>query len=272
MTGEWATTPNAPILTVENVEVLYERIIVALRGISLQVPRGSIVALLGANGSGKTTTLKAISGLLPAERGEVVRGVIAYQGAPVTSRTPRDLVRAGLVQVLEGRHCFPHLTIEENLQAGAFARRASRKELKAALERIYAYFPGIKARRHLLSGYASGGEQQMVAIGRALMANPELVLLDEPSMGLAPMVVAEIFDIVRDLNRKEGTSFLLAEQNATMALRYADYGYVLETGRVAASGPAALLGARPDVKELYLGTGASLRARNEESMPALPCT
>jgi len=248
------------MLVVEHIEVVYEDIIVALRGISLKVPKGAIVALLGANGSGKTTTLKAISGLLPAERGRLAGGTVSYLGRLVGEQAPRDLVRSGLVQVLEGRHCFPHLTVEENLQTGALAGGAGRREVKWALERVYAYFPRLKTRRHLPCGYASGGEQQMVAVGRALMGRPKLVLLDEPSIGLAPQVVAEIFEIVRELNRKEGTSFLLAEQNVKMALRYADFGYVLETGRVAARGPAVELAARADVKDLYLGGGAGASA------------
>lgn len=256
-----ASPEAVPILALENIEVLYEQIIVALRGISLEVRTGTIVALLGANGSGKTTTLKAISGLLPAERGQLVTGSIQYDGAPAAERTPRELVRAGLVQVLEGRHCFSHLTIEENLRVGAFARRATRSAMTLALERVFTFLPRLKARRRLAAGFASGGEQQMLALGRALMANPKLVLLDEPSMGLAPQVVAEIFEIVRDLNQKEGMSFLLAEQNARMTLRYADFGYVLSTGRVAASGSARELVARPDVTDLYLGASSSRRKR-----------
>jgi branched-chain amino acid transport system ATP-binding protein len=242
-------------LVVEDIEVVYDQMILGPRGVSLQVNAGTIVALLGANGAGKTTTLKASSGLLSAEQGQVTRGQVTFFDQPVARASPRTLVRRGLAQVLEGRHCFPHLTVEENLVAGAVARRPSRAELRADLERVYGYFPRLIARRRGPTGYLSGGEQQMVALGRALMSRPRLVLLDEPSMGLAPLVVQEIFEIVKRLNQQEGISVLLAEQNATLALRYAHYGYVLENGRVAAHGVAAELAQRTDVRAFYLGGG-----------------
>ncbi|MCY1350643.1 High-affinity branched-chain amino acid transport ATP-binding protein LivF [compost metagenome] len=248
------------ILQVENIEVLYEQAILAVRGVSLQVPEGQIVALLGANGAGKSTTLKAISSLVRAERGEVVQGRILYRGADIGRSVAHRLVADGLVQVLEGRHCFPHLTVEENLLTGAFARKVSRSALKAELERIYAWFPRLKERRRSLTGYTSGGEQQMVAIGRALMARPSLVLLDEPSMGLAPQVVEEIFEIVGELNRRDGVSFLVAEQNINVALRYAHHAYVLESGRVVSEGPARELAAREDIHDFYLGGGVAAQA------------
>jgi len=245
-----------PILTLTEVEAAYDRIIIALRGVTLEVPERGVVALLGGNGAGKTSTLKAVSGLLGAERGAVTAGEIRFRGRSVTHDSARSLVRAGLVQVLEGRRCFPHFSVEENLVSGALVRRTSHGVLRAQLERIYTYFPRLRRIRRSLAGYASGGEQQMVAIGRALMTQPKLLLLDEPSMGLAPQVVDEIFRIIRTLNREEGVSFLLAEQNARMALRHADHGYVLENGRVVASGTAAELGARGDVQAFYLGVGA----------------
>jgi branched-chain amino acid transport system ATP-binding protein len=235
------------------VQVAYDGIIVGLRGVSLDVAAGGIVALLGPNGAGKTTTLKAASGLLRAERGEVTRGSIEYRGASSTSSAASELVKAGLVQVLEGRRCFPHFTVEENLIAGALVRRPSSATLKAKLAQVYERFPRLKERRRTFAALTSGGEQQMLAIGRALMAEPKLVLLDEPSMGLAPLLVEEIFEIVRTLNEKDGVSFLLAEQNATLALRYATYGYVLENGRVAIEGLSSELVARDDVRALYLG-------------------
>ena len=250
------TIPVQDLLRIADVEAIYGDSILALRGVSLSVPEGSIVALLGANGSGKTTTLKAVSNLLGASRGAVVKGEISYRGEPTLRRDPADLVRRGIVQVLEGRHCFPHLTVEENLLSGGFARRPSGRELKADLERIYEIFPRLRARRHGKAGLLSGGEQQMAAIGRGLMSRPKLMLLDEPSMGLAPMIVEEIFEIIQRLNQDEGVSFLLAEQNAHLVLRYAHHGVVLENGRVAASGPAAELAARDDVSDFYLG-GAS---------------
>jgi branched-chain amino acid transport system ATP-binding protein len=251
-------------LHVDDVEALYGQAILAVRGVTLTVEQGSIVALLGANGAGKTTTLKAISNLLGPERGEVSRGRITWRGEAVDRLSPSDLVAKGIVQVLEGRHCFPQLTVEENLLAGGFVRRPSRRQIVADLEEIYAWFPRLKMRRKCKAGLMSGGEQQMVAIGRALMTKPVLVLLDEPSMGLAPIIVAEIFEIIRALNLESGVSFLIAEQNANLALKYADHGYILENGRVAASGTAAELAARDDVKEFYLGGGA---ARNGAARP-----
>ena len=252
-----ADTARRLALSVNNIEVIYDHVILVLRGVSLDVAEGGIVALLGANGAGKTTTLKAISNLLSAERGEVTKGTIEYRGERVDRLTPNDLVRRGVCQVMEGRHCFAHLTVEENLLTGAFTRKGSRGEVAAALERVYRYFPRLKERRASLAGYTSGGEQQMTAIGRALMAHPSMILLDEPSMGLAPQVVEEVFEIVRDLNAKEGVTFLLAEQNTSMALRYADYGYILESGRIVMDGAAAMLRENEDVREFYLGTGGS---------------
>jgi len=249
----------APILSVNNIEVIYNRVVLVLKGVSLEVPRGGIVALLGANGAGKTTTLKAISNLLRAERGEVTKGSIEFDGERVERLTPDELVRRGCIQVMEGRHCFGHLTIEENLLTGAFTRRDRRAAVKADMEAIYAYFPRLKERRSALAGYASGGEQQMCAIGRALMAKPRLILLDEPSMGLAPRVVEEIFEILRVLNSRNGVSFLVAEQNTNMALKHATYGYILETGRVVMDGEARALRENEDVKEYYLGIGGDGR-------------
>ena len=246
-------------LAVNNIEVIYDHVILVLKGVSLQVPAGKIVALLGANGAGKTTTLKAISNLLHAERGEVTKGAIEFRGQRVDRLTPNELVRMGVCQVMEGRHCFPHLTVEENLLTGAFTRRISRGDLKAALERVYRYFPRLKDRRTSLAGYTSGGEQQMTAVGRALMAQPSMILLDEPSMGLAPQIVAEIFEIVRSLNESEHVSFLLAEQNTMVALRIADYGYILENGRVVMDGVADDLAKNEDVKEFYLGLSTAGR-------------
>jgi branched-chain amino acid transport system ATP-binding protein len=241
------------LLNVESIEALYGEAILALRGVSLQVAEGSIVALLGANGAGKTTTLKAISNLLSASRGSIVQGRITWRGTSTQRLDPTALVRLGIVQVLEGRHCFPHLTVEENLLSGGFIRRPSRRDIRADLERIYAWFPRLKERRRSRAGLLSGGEQQMAAIGRALMTHPVLVLLDEPSMGLAPMIVEEIYDIISRLNRDEGMSFLLAEQNANLVLQYADFGYVLENGRVATSGTARELKAGTDFSDYYLG-------------------
>jgi branched-chain amino acid transport system ATP-binding protein len=246
-------------LNVNNVEVIYDHVILVLKGVSLQVQKGQIVALLGANGAGKTTTLKAISNLLRAERGEVTKGSIEFDAQRVDRLTPNELVRLGVCQVMEGRHCFQHLTVEENLLTGAFTRSARRAELARDLELVYRYFPRLKERRHSLAGYTSGGEQQMTAIGRALMAQPKMILLDEPSMGLAPQLVEEIFKIVKDLNQEQGVSFLLAEQNTNMALRYADYGHILENGRVVMDGEAAKLRENDDVKEFYLGLSASGR-------------
>jgi len=247
------------LLTINNVEVIYDHVILVLKGVSFEVAEGQIVALLGANGAGKTTTLKAISNLLASERGEVTKGSIEYRGERIDGLTPNDLVRRGLIQVMEGRHCFQHLTVEENLMTGAFTRSASRAQIRSDLEKVYGYFPRLKERRRSQAGYTSGGEQQMTAIGRALMARPNMILLDEPSMGLAPQVVEEIFEIVHDLNAKEGVSFLLAEQNTMVALRYATYGYILENGRVVMDGPAQELGANEDVKEFYLGLSGSGR-------------
>ena len=240
------------LLEVNNIEVIYNHVILVLKGVSLNVPKGGITALLGGNGAGKTTTLKAISNLLESERGEVTKGSIHYRGDRVQELNPAELVRRGVIQVMEGRHCFEHLTVEENLLTGAYTR-ASGAETRESLEMVYTYFPRLRERRTSQAGYTSGGEQQMCAIGRALMARPETILLDEPSMGLAPQLVEEIFSIVRDLNEKEGVSFLIAEQNTNVALRFAHHGYILESGRVGMDGPAADLRENPDVKEFYLG-------------------
>ena len=242
-------------LAVTNIEVVYDLVILVLKGVSLNVPRGGIVALLGANGAGKTTTLKAISNLLRAERGEVTKGAIRFDGAEVRGLTPDELVRRGCIQVMEGRHCFAHLTVEENLLTGAFTRRDGNAAIRRDLDRVYAYFPRLRERRAAMAGYTSGGEQQMCAIGRALMSRPKMILLDEPSMGLAPRIVEEIFEIVGNLNAREAVSFLLAEQNAHMALKFARFGYVLENGRVVMDGEAKMLAENEDVKEFYLGTG-----------------
>ena len=245
--------PAPPILAVKNIEVIYNHVILVLRGVSLAVPQGGIVALLGGNGAGKSTTLKSISTLLASERGAVTKGSIEFRGQRTDTLAPGDLVGMGMVQVMEGRHCFAHLTVEENLITGAYTRPIKGAALQDALEKVYAYFPRLKTRRTSLAGYTSGGEQQMVAIGRALMAKPSMLLLDEPSMGLAPQIVAEIFEIVRDLNQKEGVSILLAEQNTNVALNYAHYGYILESGRIMLDGPAKSLAENKDVKEFYLG-------------------
>jgi len=241
------------ILLVENIEVIYDKVILAVKNISLEVKAGSIVALLGANGAGKSTTLKAVSGLVGAERGEVVHGKILYQGDDITRSPAANQVKNGLVQVLEGRHCFGHLTVEENLLTGAFVRKAPSKDIDKDMERIYHYFPRLRKLRKKQAGYTSGGEQQMVAIGRALMAAPRLVLLDEPSMGLAPLIVEEIFEIVKNLRDEEGVSFLLAEQNATVALRYADYAYILENGSVTSEGSSKDIDQFHDLQASYLG-------------------
>ena len=253
--AETAQTPEPAetLLSVNNIEVIYNHVVLVLKGVSLHVPKGGITALLGGNGAGKSTTLKAISNLLHSERGEVTKGSITYRGESIAHASPPDLVRRGVVQVMEGRHCFEHLTVEENLMTGAFTRRDGRAEVARDLEMVYAYFPRLKERRRSQSGYTSGGEQQMTAIGRALMSRPETILLDEPSMGLAPQLVEQIFDIVKRLNEEQGVSFLLAEQNTNVALRYAHYGYILESGRVVMDGPAAQLRENPDVKEFYLG-------------------
>jgi branched-chain amino acid transport system ATP-binding protein len=254
-----AAAASEAYLSVNNIEVIYDHVILVLKGVSLQVPKGKIVALLGANGAGKSTTLKTISTLLRGERGDVTKGEVQFKGERVDQLTPNELVKRGLSQVMEGRHCFGHLTIEENLLTGAYTRSVSRGELKASLEAVYHYFPRLKERRTSQAGYTSGGEQQMCAIGRALMAKPSMILLDEPSMGIAPQIVEEIFDIVKDLNQKEGVSFLLAEQNTTVALRYADFGYILENGRVVMEGAASDLASNEDVKEFYLGVSAAGR-------------
>ena len=251
-------SPDA-ILSLNNIEVVYDHVILVLKGVSLEVPRGHIVALLGANGAGKTTTLKAISNLLRAERGEVTKGAIVFDGAEVQGLTPNELVRRGCIQVMEGRHCFGHLTIHENLLTGAYTRQDGRAAIRRDLDLVYSYFPRIAERRDAVAGYASGGEQQMCAIGRALMSRPKMILLDEPSMGLAPQIVEEIFDIVRNLNQNEGVSFLLAEQNTNMALKYASYGYILENGRVVLDGGAHALRENEDVKEFYLGIAEGKR-------------
>ena len=248
-----AAANTEAILAVNNIEVIYDHVILVLKGVSLDVPKGGIVALLGANGAGKTTTLKAISNLLQSERGEVTKGSIIFEGKEVQDRSPNELVRSGCVQVMEGRHCFGHLTIEENLLTGAFTRKDGRAAIAEDIERIYQYFPRLKDRRQSMAGYTSGGEQQMCAIGRAMMSRPKMILLDEPSMGLAPQIVEEIFGIVQSLNEKEGVSFLLAEQNTYMALKFARYGYILENGRVVMDGDAKSLIENEDVKEFYLG-------------------
>jgi len=254
-----ATETASPLLNVNNIEVIYDHVILVLKGVSLEVPEGGIVALLGANGAGKTTTLKAISNLLRAERGEVTKGSIEVSGERVDSMSPNELVKRGVIQVMEGRHCFEHLTVEENLLTGAYTRRDGRRAIADSLEKVYHYFPRLRERRTSQAGYTSGGEQQMTAIGRALMANPHMILLDEPSMGLAPQLVEEIFEIVSDLNKKEHVSFLLAEQNTMAALRYAEYGYILENGRVVMDGDAQSLRENEDVKEFYLGLSSGGR-------------
>ena len=249
----------SPILEVNNIEVIYDHVILVLKGVSLSVPRGGITALLGANGAGKTTTLKAISNLLHAERGEVTKGNIQFDGEEVQSLSPNDLVRRGCIQVMEGRHCFSHLSVEDNLLSGAFTRRDGASAIRDDLELVYSYFPRLKVRRNSQAGYTSGGEQQMTAIGRALMSRPKMILLDEPSMGLAPQLVEEIFEIVKKLNEEQEVSFLLAEQNTNVALRYAKYGYILESGRIVLDGEAASLRENEDVKEFYLGVAGDGR-------------
>jgi len=249
---------SRPLLAVNNIEVIYDHVILVLKGVSLRVPDAGIIALLGANGAGKSTTLKAISGLLRTERGEVTKGTIELRGQPIQRRNPSEVVQQGIVQVMEGRHVFEHLTVEENLLAGGYTRRTD--ALKRDLDLVYTYFPRLTQRRGTRAGYISGGEQQMLAIGRALMARPRLMLLDEPSMGLAPMLVAEIFEIVSRLNREEKLAVLLAEQNATVALRYAQHGYVMETGRIVLDGDARTISDNEDIKEFYLGlTGVGQR-------------
>ena len=255
-TGAQQTTP---FLSINNIEVVYSHVILVLKGVSLEVPVGGVVALLGANGAGKSTTLKAVSNLLHAERGEVTKGSIVFDGTEVQSLSPNEVVRRGCIQVMEGRRCFAHLTIEENLMTGSFTRRDGKAAVAVDLERVYAYFPRLKERRGSTAGYTSGGEQQMCAIGRALMSKPRMILLDEPSMGLAPQIVEEIFEIVRDLNSKERVSFLLAEQNTNMALKYASHGYILENGRVVMDGAGKELAEAEDVKEFYLGFSSGER-------------
>lgn len=271
--SEQKTTATSPsevepasdiILNVNNIEVIYDHVILVLKGVSLQVPKGGIVAILGANGAGKTTTLKAISNLLQAERGEVTKGTIEFKGEQVQSLSPNELVRRGCIQVMEGRHCFGHLSIEENLLTGAFTRKDGRAAIKQDMEMVYNYFPRLRERRSSQAGYTSGGEQQMCAIGRALMSRPSMILLDEPSMGLAPQLVEEIFDIVKQLNNDTGVSFLLAEQNTNIALKYATYGYILESGRVVLDGTGDALRENADVKEFYLGTGGEGRRNFRE--------
>ncbi|MGH6715703.1 MAG: ABC transporter ATP-binding protein [Bradyrhizobium sp.] len=257
--AETAPAAAASILALNNIEVVYDRVILVLKGVSLTVPAGGIVALLGANGAGKTTTLKAISNLLRSERGEVTKGSIVFDGTEVQALSPNELVRRGCIQVMEGRRCFSHLTIEENLLTGAFTRRDGKAAIRRDLDMVYRYFPRLAERRDSLAGYTSGGEQQMCALGRALMSRPKMILLDEPSMGLAPQIVGEIFSIVKDLNEKEGVSFLLAEQNTRLALQAARYGYILENGRVVMDGEAKALAANEDVKEFYLGISEGRR-------------
>ena len=243
----------ATLLSVNNIEVVYDHVILVLKGVSLEVPEGGIVALLGANGAGKTTTLKSISNLLVAERGDITKGTIEFGGESTQGMSANQLVKRGVIQVMEGRRCFEHLTVEENLLTGAFTRSDGSSAIRQDLELVYTYFPRLKERRSSTSGYTSGGEQQMTALGRALMAKPKMILLDEPSMGLAPTLVEEIFEIMLQLNQNEQVTFLLAEQNTNMALRYCRYGYILESGRVVMDGDADTLLGNQDVKEFYLG-------------------
>ncbi len=259
MASPVAATNTAPILSLNNIEVVYDRVILVLKGVSLSVPNGGIVSLLGANGAGKTTTLKAISNLLHSERGEVTKGAIVFDGTEVQGLPPNEVVRRGCIQVMQGRYCFGHLSIEENLLTGAFTRRDGAAAIRADLEKVYTYFSRLRERRNAMAGYTSGGEQQMCAIGRALMSRPKMILLDEPSMGLAPHIVEEIFTIMKSLNDSEGVSFLLAEQNVNLALRYSGYGYILENGRVVLDGAAAALAENEDVKEFYLGIAEGKR-------------
>ena len=248
---------SSPFLDVNGIEVIYNHVILVLKGVSLQVPEGRIVALMGGNGAGKTTTLRAVSNLLAGERGAVTKGSIELRGERIERLSTSDMVERGVVQVMEGRRCFGHLTIEDNLMTGAYTRKDGKAAVAQTLEKVYAYFPRLKTRREAQAAYTSGGEQQMCAIGRALMANPTMVLLDEPSMGLAPQIVEEVFEIVKDLNSREGVTVLLAEQNTNMALRYSDFGYILENGRIVMDGEAAALRENEDVKEFYLGTGGA---------------
>ena len=240
------------MLELNNIEVIYNDVILVLKGLSLEVPEGKIVALLGTNGAGKTTTLKAISGLLKTEDGEVTDGSIGLFGERIDRLGAEDIVRRGIFQVMEGRRVFEHLNVEENLLAGAYTRK-DRGKLRGDIERVYGYFPMLKERSGQEAGYLSGGEQQMLAIGRAMMASPKLMLLDEPSLGLAPLLVQEIFEIIQRINREQGTTILLVEQNATLALGIADFGYIMEGGRVVLEGKPEVLAANEDVKEFYLG-------------------
>jgi len=256
---ENSETQVPPLLELNNIEVIYNHVILVLRGVSLVVPKGGIVALLGGNGAGKTTTLKSISNLLHSERGEVTKGFISYRGVEIQGSDPSEMVKSGVIQVMEGRHCFEHLTVEENLLTGAYTRKDGKGSIEADLDMVYNYFPRLKDRRKSQAGYTSGGEQQMCALGRALMSKPETILLDEPSMGLAPQLVEQIFEIVKSINENEGVTFLLAEQNTNVALRYAHYGYILESGRVVMDGPAEELRENPDVKEFYLGLSGDKR-------------
>jgi branched-chain amino acid transport system ATP-binding protein len=258
-TGPAAAPAAAPLLDVNGIEVIYNHVILVLKGVSLRVPQGGVVALLGGNGAGKTTTLRAVSNLLAGERGQVTKGSIELRGERIERLTTSDMVNRGVVQVMEGRHCFAHLSIEDNLLTGAYTRRDGKGAVAATLEKVYTYFPRLKTRRSSQAAYTSGGEQQMCAIGRALMANPNMVLLDEPSMGLAPQIVEEVFEIVKDLNQREKVTFLLAEQNTNIALRYSDYGYILENGRVVMDGEARSLRENEDVQEFYLGMGGGDR-------------
>ena len=250
---------SSAVLSVNNIEVIYDHVILVLKGVSLEIPEGGIVALLGANGAGKTTTLKAVSSLLRSERGDITKGSIEYRGERTDRLSPTEMVKRGVIQVMEGRHCFEHLTVEENLLTGSYTRSDGRAAVAESLEKVYRYFPRLKERRSSQAGYTSGGEQQMCAISRALMAKPKVILLDEPSMGLAPQLVEEIFEIVKALNEQEGVTFLLAEQNTNVALRYAKYGYILETGRVVMDGDAKSLSENEDVKEFYLGVSGEGR-------------
>ncbi|PWE29575.1 ABC transporter ATP-binding protein [Pararhodobacter marinus] len=248
-----AQTAAETLLEINNIEVIYNHVILVLKGVSLSVPKGGITALLGGNGAGKSTTLKSISGLLKSERGEITKGSVVYRGENLAGKDPADLVKTGVIQVMEGRHCFEHLTVEENLLTGSYTRTDGRGAIAADLDMVYEYFPRLKTRRKSQAGYTSGGEQQMVAIGRAMMARPETILLDEPSMGLAPQLVEQIFEIVKRLNEEQGVTFLLAEQNTNVALKYAHTGYILENGRVVMDGSAKALRENPDVAEFYLG-------------------
>ncbi len=267
-----AAKPQETLLEVNNIEVIYNHVILVLKGVSLSVPKGGITALLGGNGAGKSTTLKSISGLLASERGEVTKGSVKYRGEDLEGRNPSDLVQSGIIQVMEGRHVFEHLTVEENLMTGSYTRRDGKAAIDADMELVYTYFPRLKERRKSQAGYTSGGEQQMLAIGRAMMSRPETILLDEPSMGLAPQLVEEIFGIVKTLNEQEGVSFLLAEQNTNVALRFAHYGYILESGRIVMDGPADELRENPDVKEFYLGVSEDGRKSFRDAQLSPPQT